>query len=111
MIDKPGENSMNKYVSVILVALASGLALSSCAETPTSASTGGYIDDSAITAKVKNAILQDADLKVMQIQVKTFKGTVQLSGFVDTPRMVAHAGTVVKQVNGVVSVKNDLLVK
>ncbi len=102
---------MNKYVSVILVALVSGLALSSCAETQTSASTGGYIDDSAITRKVKNAILQDPDLKVMQINVKTFKGTVQLSGFVDTARMVAHAGTVANRVDGVVSVKNDLLVK
>jgi osmotically-inducible protein OsmY len=55
--------------------------------------------------------LQDPALKVMQIDVTTYKSVVQLSGFVDTPQMVDHAGVVAKDVNGVTSVQNDLIVK
>jgi osmotically-inducible protein OsmY len=97
--------------SAAAFALASVLALGACAETRTSESTGGYVDDSAITGKVKTAILQDPALKVMQIQVTTYKSMVQLSGFVDTPQMVGRAGTVASQVSGVTSVQNDLIVK
>ncbi|HXS42338.1 MAG TPA: BON domain-containing protein [Stellaceae bacterium] len=92
-------------------ALLSTLALGACAETKTSESTGAYVDDSAITAKVKTAILQDPALKVLQIDVTTRKDVVQLSGFVDTPQMVARAGRVAGDVAGVVSVENDLIVK
>jgi osmotically-inducible protein OsmY len=92
-------------------ALASALALGACAETRTRESTGDYVDNTAITAKVKTAILQDPALKVMQIQVTTYKDVVQLSGFVDTTQMKARAGTVASQVAGVASVKNDLMVK
>ncbi len=67
--------------------------------------------DSLITAKVKTAIFQEPTLKSAEINVETFKGVVQLSGFVDTPQMAERAGTVAKQVNGVDSVKNDLIVK
>jgi hypothetical protein len=74
-------------------------------------STGEYVDDSAITAKVKAAILEDPELKTLQISVKTFKGVVQLSGFVDSKEMVARAGEVAGQVSGVREVKNDLIVK
>jgi osmotically-inducible protein OsmY len=91
--------------------LMSALALGACAETRTTESTGEYVDNSVITAKVKSAILQDPALKVMQISVKTYKDVVQLSGFVDTAAMRAHAGSVASQVAGVGSVKNDLLVK
>jgi osmotically-inducible protein OsmY len=93
------------------VALASAVTLGACAETKTSESTGAYLDDSAITGKVKAAILQDPALKVMQIHVDTYKSDVQLSGFVDTPQTVGHAGAVASQVTGVASVKNDLVVK
>jgi len=92
-------------------ALASALALGACAETQTRESTGGYVDNAAITAKVKTAILQDPALKVMQIHVTTYKDVVQLSGFVDTAQMKARAGTVASQVADVSSVKNDLVVK
>jgi osmotically-inducible protein OsmY len=94
-----------------VIALAPVMTLVACAETETSESTGAYIDDTAITGKVKSAILQDPALKVLQIQVKTYKGVVQLSGFVDSAQMVERAGTVARQVNGVASVQNDLLVK
>jgi osmotically-inducible protein OsmY len=102
---------MNRKLSMTAIALASVLAFSACAETNTHESTGAYLDDSVITGKVKSAILQDAALNVMQIDVTTYKTVVQLSGFVDTPQMVEHAGTVARQVNGVTSVQNDLIVK
>jgi osmotically-inducible protein OsmY len=82
-----------------------------CASTPTRESSGQYVDDSVITTKVKAAILDDASLKVFQISVKTYKGVVQLSGFVDSSQSVSKAGDVARGVEGVKSVKNDLLVK
>ena len=97
--------------AAVALTLVSALALGACAETRTRESTGEYVDNSVITAKVKAAVLQDPALKVMQISVKTYKDVVQLSGFVDTAAMKAHAGTVASQVAGVASVKNDLVVK
>ena len=82
-----------------------------CASTPTRESTGEYIDDSAITTKVKAAILNEPTLKVFQINVETFKGDVQLSGFVDSAQSVKKAGEVARGVKGVTSVKNSLIVK
>jgi len=102
---------MNKTISVAAIVLASMLAITACAQTSTSESTGAYVDDSAITGKVKTAILKDPALKVMQIDVTTYKNVVQLSGFVDSAAMVERAGTVAKQVNGVTSVQNNLIVK
>jgi osmotically-inducible protein OsmY len=82
-----------------------------CASTPKREGTGEYIDDSAITTKVKAAIVAEPTLKVFQINVETFKGEVQLSGFVDTAKSVTKAGEVARGVKGVVSVKNNLIVK
>ena len=97
--------------SISAFALALGLTLGACAQTSTSESTGAYVDNSAITGKVKAAILQDPSLKVMQIDVTTYKNVVQLSGFVDTPQIKAHAGMLASQVDGVASVENNLIVK
>jgi osmotically-inducible protein OsmY len=82
-----------------------------CASTRTSEGTGGYVDDSAITTKVKSAILMDSSLKVLQINVETFKGEVQLSGFVDSHQSATKAAEVARGVKGVKSIKNDLIVK
>ena len=82
-----------------------------CASTHKKESTGEYVDDSTITTKVKAAIFNDSSLKVLQINVETFKGVVQLSGFVDSSQSVSKAGEVAGRVVGVVSVKNDLIVK
>jgi len=82
-----------------------------CASTPTREGTGEYVDDSAITTKVKAAILNEPTLKVFQINVETFKGTVQLSGFVDSSQSIKRAGEVARGVKGVQSVKNNLIVK
>lgn len=104
---------MNKAIRVVvlLAGLAAVLPATACSSTKTSESTGEYLDSAAITTKVKAAILQDEQLKVMQIQVETFKDTVQLSGFVDSPQMVARATNVVRNVEGVKAVRNDLVVK
>jgi osmotically-inducible protein OsmY len=82
-----------------------------CAATQRHESSGQYVDDSVITTKVKAAIFDEATLKMLQINVKTFKGVVQLSGFVDSTQSVSKAGEVAGSVSGVVSVKNDLVVK
>jgi osmotically-inducible protein OsmY len=82
-----------------------------CASTQKREGTGEYLDDSAITTKVKAAIFNDPALKVFQINVETFKGEVQLSGFVDSAKMSSKAGEVARSVKGVKSVKNNLIVK
>ena len=82
-----------------------------CASTQKREGTGEYLDDSAITTKVKAAIFNEPTLKVFQINVETFKGNVQLSGFVDSSRSVSKAGEVARSVQGVKSVKNNLIVK
>ena len=82
-----------------------------CASTAKQESTGEYLDDSVITNKVKAAILNDASLKVLQINVETYKGVVQLSGFVDSKAMTDHAVEVARAVPGVKSVKDDMRVR
>ncbi|MBU1055160.1 MAG: BON domain-containing protein [Proteobacteria bacterium] len=82
-----------------------------CASTRTHESAGEYIDDSVITTKVKSLLGADDFLKSFQISVKTYQGTVQLSGFVNSQKAVYKAGEIVRSVNGVKSVKNDLIVK
>jgi osmotically-inducible protein OsmY len=85
--------------------------IAGCAATRTQESTGQYVDDSTITAKVKAAIFDDPALKVFDISVETFKGTVQLSGFVNSAEIRSRAAVVASRVSGVQSVKNNLLVK
>lgn len=87
------------------------LALGGCASTATHEGTGEYVDDSVITTKVKAGIFNEPTLKSAEINVETFKGTVQLSGFVSNPTEVQKAAEVARAVKGVTSVKNDLHVK
>jgi len=93
-------------VLAIVVASAWG-----CGSTATKEGTGEYVDDSVITAKVKTAIFNDAALKVNEINVETFKGVVQLSGFVRSQADIDQAVRVARGVAGVKSVKNDMRVK
>ncbi len=83
----------------------------SCASTRTHESTGEYVDDSTITTKVKALLAKDDFLKSFQISVETFKGTVQLSGFVNSQKAVDKAGDIARSVKGVESVRNNLIVK
>ena len=82
-----------------------------CAPSRTSESTGQFVDDATITTKVKTALVGDVGLKVFDIHVVTYKGVVQLSGFVDSSTTSAHAADVAQRVGGVQSVRNDLIVK
>ena len=99
-----------KYISALVVALMLASVLG-CASTAKQEGTGEYIDDSYITTKVKAAILQEPKLKSTEINVETFKGIVQLSGFVSTRESINKAVEVAEGVKGVKSVKNDMRVK
>lgn len=82
-----------------------------CSSTPTQESTGQYMDDTAITTKVKAAIFNEPTLKSAEINVETFKGAVQLSGFVSTQADIQKAIAITQGVGGVKSVKNDMRLK
>jgi len=82
-----------------------------CAGTSKSEGTGEYVDDSVITTKVKTAIFKEPTLKSAEINVETFKGVVQLSGFVSTQANIYKAVEVARNVNGVTNVKNDMRLK
>jgi osmotically-inducible protein OsmY len=82
-----------------------------CASTATKEGTGQMVDDTVITTKVKAAILADPDTKVLQVNVETFKGVVQLSGFVETQLIATRAVEVARGVAGVASVKNDMRIR
>ena len=84
---------------------------SACASTSKQSGTGEYVDDSVITTKVKSLLAADDFLKSFEISVETYKGVVQLSGFVDSQKAVDTAGKIAKSVGGVKSIKNNLNVK
>lgn len=87
------------------------VSLVACAPTDKRASAGEYIDDTMITGKVKAALVADPDLKATEINVETFKGTVQLSGFVAAPEHIPKAVQLTRNIEGVKGVKNDMAVK
>lgn len=87
------------------------ISLSACAATDTKESTGQYVDNSVLTAKVKTAIFNEPTLKSSEITVQTYKGEVQLSGFVSSIEQTNKAVEVAKSIPGVTSVKNDMRVK
>ena len=82
-----------------------------CASTRTQEGTGEYVDDSVITTKVKSAIFNEPGLKSSEINVETFKGNVQLSGFVSSRENINDAVKVASAVGGVKSVKNEMQLK
>jgi osmotically-inducible protein OsmY len=82
-----------------------------CAATATRESTGEYVDDTAITTKVKTALLKSSGLNSGDINVETYKGVVQLSGFVNSHAQMSQAVRVTEGVGGVKSVKNDMRLK
>ena len=103
---------MNQLTRVsVLVAAVSLTAFAGCASTQKHESTGQYVDDTTITTKVKAAIFNDPQLKSAEINVETFKGRVQLSGFVSDRARIDRAVQVAQAVGGVTSVANDMRVK
>jgi osmotically-inducible protein OsmY len=91
--------------SILIVALAA------CAPTAKREGTGEFVDDSLITTKVKAALAADPDVKATEVKVETFKGTVQLSGFVESRTSIQKAVDIARRVSGVRDVKNDMTVK
>jgi osmotically-inducible protein OsmY len=94
------------FVLMMLIA-----SLVACASTSKQEGAGEYVDDSVITTKVKSLLAADDFLKSFEISVETYKGTVQLSGFVDSQKAIDKAGEIASGVKGVKSVKNNLNVK
>lgn len=100
----------SKYLSAILLAMTL-IATAGCSSTPQRESTGQYFDDSVITGKVKAALFNDPLTKATEINVETFKGMVQLSGFVSSENAAFKAVELTRGINGVKSVRNDLRLK
>jgi osmotically-inducible protein OsmY len=94
------------FVGIVLVAI-----IASCAGTSNRESTGEYIDDSVLTTKVKAEIMDDPMLKVLQIEVDSFKGVVELDGTVDSEKISARAEKVANSLKGVRGVQNNLVVR
>jgi osmotically-inducible protein OsmY len=92
-------------------AVASVALLAACAGSPRTESTGEYVEDSVLTGRVKAAILAEPSLRSMEINVETFKGRVQLSGFVNSQADIDRAVAMVRGMSGVSSVKNDMRLK
>jgi osmotically-inducible protein OsmY len=97
--------------SILVLAAAALTSVVGCTSTPTQESTGQYLDDTAITNRVKTAIFNDASLKSAEINVETFKGVVQLSGFVNSAADIQNAVRLVQSISGVRSVRNDMRLK
>jgi len=100
----------NRFVGYIALVMLM-VAFAACASTSKQESTGEYVDDSVITTKVKSLLAADDFLKSFEISVETYKGTVQLSGFVDSQKAIDKAVEITRGVKGVKSVKNNLSVK
>jgi osmotically-inducible protein OsmY len=95
----------------VLVFSALALSLASCSLFEGRETTGQYVDDSTITAKVKEAFVADPQIKSMQINVETMKGVVQLSGFVSTSAAEQRAVELANNVSGVKQVKDTMILK
>jgi osmotically-inducible protein OsmY len=99
------------FLVALMGVLAAGGLTGGCAATPTSDSTGQYVDDTAITTRVKAALLGDGAVKSLEIKVETVKGVVQLSGFVDNGDQRSAAERDASNVPNVRKVVNDLIVR
>ena len=103
---------LRRHTSALMVAAMMGTAvIAGCISTPGQQSTGQAIDDGVVTAKIKAKLIEDPVTKAHQINVETFKGTVQLSGFVETTQARTRALELAKQVDGVKQVKDALEIR
>ena len=100
----------NRFVGYFVLVMLM-VAFVACDSTSKQEGAGEFVDDSVITTKIKALLAEDDFLKSFQISVETYKGTVQLSGFVDSQKAVDKAGEIARGVKGVKSVKNNLNVK
>ncbi|WP_028672300.1 BON domain-containing protein [Saccharospirillum impatiens] len=100
-----------KTICASLIAIALVTTTIGCAGSATQESTGEYIDDAWITTKVKAALVENPDVKAREVNVETFKGVVQLSGFVESQAAMNQAVIIARGVEGVTSVRNDMAIK
>jgi len=100
-----------RKASKLILAIGFIASLSACAAISGRETAGQYIDDATITTTVKAKIIAEPTLKVLQINVETMQGVVQLSGFVDSQKSETKAVEIAKRVRGVTSVKDDLVVR
>jgi hyperosmotically inducible protein len=105
--------SLQRFASLttLCAALAGGVFITGCASDRDSASAGQMIDDGVITSKVKAKFVEDPAVSALNINVETFKGTVQLSGFANSQQEISRAVSLASDVKGVQSVKNDIRLK
>jgi hyperosmotically inducible protein len=101
---------MKSRILTMIIAVLATVSMAACSATRTTRSTGETVDDSTVTAKVKTALARDPSTSAFRIDVDTFRGEVQLNGFVDTADMKSSATRVAKSVSGVKSVSNNLKV-
>ncbi|HZP59019.1 MAG TPA: BON domain-containing protein [Opitutaceae bacterium] len=99
------------FIASLALATAATVIFPGCAATSTRQSTGAYLDDSAITTKVKANLVNDDTVKAREVKVDTYQGVVQLSGFVDTAEQKNRAAEVAAAVPGVKDVRNNIVVK
>lgn len=99
-----------KKLKIAFVAAAI-LSLAACSTNPTQRNVGVVFSDTAITAKVKAALAGDPDVKGRDVNVETFRGKVQLSGFVSSPESAARAADLARRVDGVLEVQNAISIK
>jgi osmotically-inducible protein OsmY len=110
----PGETmKLNSALrlTILCAALGGGLLVTGCSSTPTRESAGEVVDDAWITTKVKSSFVEDPAVSALNIQVETFKGVVQLSGFANNSTEMTRAAEIARGIKGVKSVKNDIRLK
>jgi osmotically-inducible protein OsmY len=102
-------NIAQRFIAILATLIA--VMVAGCAPTSTRQGTGEFIDDAVITSKVKAAFAADPTVKATEVQVETFKGTVQLSGFVESRESAQRAVQIARGVQGVTEVRNNTIIK
>jgi len=105
------KQSISRLLVQLLTVAMLGVTLSACAPTPTRRDVPEYADDAVLTTRVKAALVKESVSNAADIQVETYRGIVQLSGFADSPESVQKAVNAANGVEGVKSVKNDVRIK
>lgn len=100
-----------KKITQLVIGVVVAFTLAACAATPSTEGTGEYFDDTVLTTKVKAALLKDPTVSGLAVNVETFKGVVQLSGFVKTTAERDRAHVLTREIPGVKQVKNDILIR
>ncbi|MCF6157436.1 MAG: BON domain-containing protein [wastewater metagenome] len=94
------------FIALVFITIIIG-----CRGTETRRTTGEYIDDAAITARVESAFVADPIVSALDIDVGTNNGVVQLSGFVDSAEQARRAEDIAENIEGVEAVENDIIVR